>query len=432
MKTKTLLLLILILISVLSLQAQDVTTDLLGRINTLRLEQGLPPYTLHPALMAAANSHAQWMAETGEVTHTQTNGSTPASRANAAGYDSHWVSENIYMGGLASVDRAWEFWMNSSIHYAGITHANFTNIGIGTAQGEHGQAFVLVFGTLVWENTVSSSGNLGTGASDDTAEALAAPPAYVVGVDEYGNIMHEIQAGQTLGDVLLIYGYTWDDLPALLELNEFTDEDIRSLDIGAVILVPPQGGTYTPTPETTTGATEPADTLTQTTPEATESAAGIIEVTAQNNGMITEITVTAMDGIIPTPQPAQASGAESVVILISATPPELNPINSAIEPTTDTGLVLPATFVAPQVTATNIAPTATNTLAPTVTQPAMSVSTIAVATDILPTPIPTVPESQVEWFRRFPLCIFGAVAVQIGVLGLASLEFFRRMRRRKR
>ena len=414
MKTKILLLFILILTGGLPLQAQDVTGDLLGRINTLRSQQGLPPYTLHPALVAAANSHAQWMAQTGQVTHTQDNGSTPASRANAAGYDSRWVSENIYMGGLASVDSAWNFWINSSIHYAGMTHANFMHIGIGTAVGEHGQAFVLVFGTQAWENAVTSGGNLGTGASNNADAPAAPPPSFVVGVDEHGNIMHEIQAGQTLGDVLLTYGYTWDDLPALLELNEFTDEDIRSLDIGAVILVPPQGGTYTPTPETT--------------PEATEPSAGVIAVTAESSGMVTEITVTAIDGIIPTPQGTQASDNTGVVILISATPPEPNSVNAVVEATTDAGLVMPATFVAPQVTATSLMPTATSTIAP----PAMSVSTIAIATDIVPTPIPPVPASQVEWFRRFPLCIFGAVAVQVGVLGLASLEFFRRMRRRKR
>ena len=30
-----------------------------------------------------------------------------------------------------------------------------------------------------------------------------------IGADEYGNIKHEVQPGQTIGHILLIYGYTW-------------------------------------------------------------------------------------------------------------------------------------------------------------------------------------------------------------------------------
>src|SRR5215204_877381 len=119
MKTKTLLLLILVLVFSLPIQAQDPVEDLLGRINDLRTGLGLAPYTLHPALTAAAQSHGQWMVTTGQVTHIQDDGSNPASRAAAAGYHSQWVSENIYMGGLAAVDSAWNFWTNSSVHYAG-------------------------------------------------------------------------------------------------------------------------------------------------------------------------------------------------------------------------------------------------------------------------------------------------------------------------
>src|SRR5690606_20569651 len=88
-------------------QAQNVTQDLLGRINALRSELGLAPYRLNAALSAAAQSHAQWMVATSQVTHVQDNGSTPQTRAQANGYNSQWVSENIYMGGLASIDTAW-------------------------------------------------------------------------------------------------------------------------------------------------------------------------------------------------------------------------------------------------------------------------------------------------------------------------------------
>lgn len=363
-------------------QAQDVTGDLLGRINSLRIGLGLTPYTLHPALMAAAQSHAQWMVETGQVTHIQDDGSNPASRAAAAGYTSQWVSENIYMGGLASVDTAWNFWINSPIHYAGLTSINYQHIGIGTAQGEGGQAFVLVFGVPSGAD-VAQANTSGTGAIGADAAEPAAPPSYVVGTDEVGNIMHELQQGQTLGDVLLIYGYTWDELPALMALNGLTEEDARYLEVGQIILVPPKSGTFTPTApvEDIAEATEPAS------PES---------------------TVTPVDGILPTP----ASDA------ILPTP---------LPPTAANGLVLPATFVAPQYMRPTASPTRTLTPSTTPRQ-SMMVSTLPVATAAMDRAVNTVQAITPSRSNRPPVWLIGAIVVQVGILGAATVEFFRRRR----
>jgi hypothetical protein len=49
-----------------------------------------------------------------------------------------------------------------------------------------------------------------------------------------------------LGDVLLIYGYTWDELPYLMQINGIGD--VRDLEVGSILKVPSQSGTYTPTP----------------------------------------------------------------------------------------------------------------------------------------------------------------------------------------
>ena len=81
--------------------------------------------------------------------------------------------------------------------------------------------------------------------------APAGPPSYVLGLDEFGNIKHEIQPGQTIGHILLIYGYTWDEYPYLLEINGMSEADRLNMQPGDVILVPPQDGTYTPAPVAT-------------------------------------------------------------------------------------------------------------------------------------------------------------------------------------
>lgn len=271
MRKRTLFLSLILFLIVPAIHAQDVTGELLGRVNNLRTSLGLSPYTVHSSLNIAAQSHAQWMADTGNVTHTQDNGSNPRSRAQSAGYSSNWVSENIYMGPIAGINDAWNFWLNSAIHYAGMTSPNYDNIGVGFARGANGNAFALVFGNADGSLAVASSAR---GSGESNAGGIAAPPSYVVGVDAIGNIMHEIQAGQTLGDIALIYGYSWDEIPYMLEINEMTEDDIRYLEVGSVFLVPPQDGTYTPTvaPPSDT----PTATLSPTVPAATATSQALI------------------------------------------------------------------------------------------------------------------------------------------------------------
>jgi hypothetical protein len=234
---RTALLLFVLLLPVFTVQAQD---DLLGRINGLRSSLGLPGYTINGALSAAAQNQASWMAATGSISHTQPDGSGPRSRAINAGYVSTDVSENIYGGTNATTATAWNFWINSAIHYRGLTNTRYKEVGIGVASTDWGTAFVLVFGNPGGPEYVPPSAG-GSGAS-------SAPPSYVLGVDENGFILHEIQPDDTLGDIALIYGYTWDDLPYMKQINGI--EDHFSLEVGTVFLVPPHAGTYTPTPRT--------------------------------------------------------------------------------------------------------------------------------------------------------------------------------------
>ena len=251
-----------VLLLAVSTRAQG---NLLTRINNLRAEQGLHAYTTHGALTAAAQQQAQWMATTSNVAHYRPDGSGPRDRALAAGYPSNWVSENIYMGTDATPDDAWRFWLNSQVHYAGLVSKYYQHIGIGSASANGVHAFVLVFGNP-GGSLPGNSGNTGASSQGNASEADAPPPppSFIVGQDEHGNIMHEIQPGDTLGDIALIYGYTWEDIPEMLALNELTEEDARILEVGSVFLVPPQSGTYTPTPEPSPTPAPPTATATPT------------------------------------------------------------------------------------------------------------------------------------------------------------------------
>jgi hypothetical protein len=115
---------------------------LFNQINNLRAQVGLHSYVWNPQLAAAAQQHSEYMAATGHISHQQSNGSMPSDRAAANGFGGSWVSENIYGGGMATASHAWNFWLNSSVHYAGMTNRNTNSIGIGVASGY----YTLVFG----------------------------------------------------------------------------------------------------------------------------------------------------------------------------------------------------------------------------------------------------------------------------------------------
>ncbi len=230
--------------------AQDDVGAMVGRVNSLRASLGLYSYTVSSALTVAAQQQAQWIVETGNVSHTHPDGSGPRTRAVNAGYPSTDVTENIYGGTMATVDIAWNFWMNSGIHYAGLVNRRYTDVGFGVARGDWGTAYVAVFGNPGGPAPfVAAPAAAGSSAGGDGGVAVAAasgPPSYVVGSDRSGNIMHEVQPGDTLGDIAMIYGYTWDDLPELMSLNGLTD--VMDLEVGSIFLVPPASGTYTPSP----------------------------------------------------------------------------------------------------------------------------------------------------------------------------------------
>jgi hypothetical protein len=120
-------------------------------------------------LSAAATQQSQYLAQTCNVVHTWPDGTSPQMRAAAQGYPGDHVIENIYAGSNATAADAWNFWLNSPVHYAGLINSVDDEIGIGTAHGGLcGHAYTLVFGR-------SGSGSAAPPANPGAAVA-AAPP----------------------------------------------------------------------------------------------------------------------------------------------------------------------------------------------------------------------------------------------------------------
>jgi hypothetical protein len=128
----------------------DDAAQILARINALRQQNGLLPLDLSGTLTASAQRHSEDMARTGNVNHTGSDGSSIESRIRDAGYgrwrDFGIWGENIYGGQTASVDAAWDFWINSQIHRANLLKPRFREIGIGVGRSGNGTYYTLNFG----------------------------------------------------------------------------------------------------------------------------------------------------------------------------------------------------------------------------------------------------------------------------------------------
>lgn len=132
--------------------AQDpaVTDYLLNRINALRASVGVPPYGFNAQLAAAAQRQSNDQAAMAYVTHTGADGSNVRQRVLAAGYPAGpggvIASENIY-GGFGGSEEAFNWWLNSGLHYRGMTSTRYNEIGIGVAVDGNGvNYYTLVFG----------------------------------------------------------------------------------------------------------------------------------------------------------------------------------------------------------------------------------------------------------------------------------------------
>lgn len=125
--------------------AQDVVGALTARINELRASKGLNTLNYNGALAAAAQAHSQYLASTPYThPHRQNNGSLPQDRAAAAGYGGR-VGENVVGGNTATLDWAYNWWLNSPTHYNNML-GNWTDIGVGFSAGTYGRWYVVVFG----------------------------------------------------------------------------------------------------------------------------------------------------------------------------------------------------------------------------------------------------------------------------------------------
>jgi uncharacterized protein YkwD len=101
--------------------------DLLAAVNRERPR----PFRADPRLQAAAMKHAEWMRSAGVLSHTGQGGSTPGTRALAAGYAGSAIAENIAAGQRTAAEVVTD-WIRSPGHRANIL-GDYADAGTGHA-----------------------------------------------------------------------------------------------------------------------------------------------------------------------------------------------------------------------------------------------------------------------------------------------------------
>ena len=123
----------------------DVANQLLTRINELRHQNKVSPAQLNAQLVAAAQSHSQDMARTGNVSQTGSDGSIAVERMRAAGYPGE-PGEEVFDGGQVTLDEVWYYWLNDRTSSNILLNPTYVNVGIAVVNAGDRSYYTVDFG----------------------------------------------------------------------------------------------------------------------------------------------------------------------------------------------------------------------------------------------------------------------------------------------
>ncbi len=176
----------------------DLAGELINTVNSLRASNSLTAYEVDDSLMQIAQSHAEYMAEIGQITHTRADGSTPSTLG---------FSENIAGGTNLTVQVVvYSMWTDAD-NWSTMVGFRFGKIGAGVVEQNGNYYYVLVV-----EET-----QLGLSAQPTINYQITADPNLVSDVITAtpqldGSIIHEVQDGQSLWAIAIAYNITINDI----------------------------------------------------------------------------------------------------------------------------------------------------------------------------------------------------------------------------
>ncbi len=200
-------------------------SDVIDEVNSLRAAHGLPPYSTNSILMGTAQGQADYMASTGTIGHTGPGGSSVTSRLLAAGYPLAGDlslggprSENVVGGPGMSPSGAVSTWTGDSPHLNTMLSPNLQDIGAGVAEKDGMIYYVIdcaapTGGSVVQFYTPGAAEAALSGGDDLIMPVKMSTP------DSNGDIVHEVQAGQSLWQIAIAYGVKIADIQRLNNLG---------------------------------------------------------------------------------------------------------------------------------------------------------------------------------------------------------------------
>lgn len=197
--------------------------DLIGAVNALRAQFGLPGFNIDGSLMASAQGHSDYQASIQTMTHYGPGGITANERALAAGYGGR-VSENIavftlgFDGALSTI--IFEYWADD-LHMNTMVNPQYLDVGAGVSVGG-GRVYITL--DAGWPSGSYPLPTHATWTPDalttpGIASTLAFEPIIVSTPMPDGAIYHVVGFGQSLIGIAGAYGLSVDRLATLNNIN---------------------------------------------------------------------------------------------------------------------------------------------------------------------------------------------------------------------
>lgn len=287
---------------------QQITSpsQLIDAVNGLRISYGLAPLPSHPILMQSAQSQADYMAATGNVTHARPNG-TYTQQLLSLGFP---LAGDLSLGGFRAenivstygpltwdgVPPAWQ----DAEHMNTMLSGNFTHIGAGISQSGDNYYYAVDTAAATGSGQQQSSAStiltsVPGGASESAGVSQFMVPVTLSTARPDGNVFHKVQYGQSLWSIAIAYGTTIKNIQALNNLGE--DSTVYQ---GQELLV-------------LTGATQPAAPSVEVTPtvqaEATVEPLSIVLPTVTMTATLGMVEPTGM--VEPNSAPVEEESTQS-------------------------------------------------------------------------------------------------------------------------
>jgi uncharacterized protein YkwD/LysM repeat protein len=279
--------------------------DLVNAVNALRSSNGLAPYRISPILMSTAQSQADFLAAAGTMSHTGPGASGLTDRLLAAGYPlagelaaGEFRAENITSGKESMpVQAAVDQWTGDALHLNTMLSPNLTEIGARVAVSGGRVYYVIDCARPRTIDAPDASFSIAESGSALPAREAPIAAAVLSTPNSNGDVIHEVQFGQTLWQLAIAYFVKIEEIKSLNNLFDNSIYPGNKLLIIRGVAQPVAAHTETPTGEATVASTNTAiSTVTAVRSMPTDTP--VIAPDPSSPPADTTQTMTVMIGII--------------------------------------------------------------------------------------------------------------------------------------